>query len=76
MKGVWSMPLTITSIGQSVRVKKINGADSTKHFLQTLGFTEGEEVTIVSKIGGNMIVHLKNTRIALDTSMANRVIVG
>lgn len=67
------MPLTMSSVGTPVTVQSINGKDETRRFLQSLGFVEGQKLTVVSKIGGNMIVTLKDTRVALDRSMANRV---
>lgn len=69
------MPLSMVSIGEKKRVVKINGKDDTKRFLETLGFVEGSEVTIVSQLAGNMIVSIKDARIAIDRAMANRIIV-
>lgn len=67
------MPLTMSSIGVPVTVQAIRGKDDTRRFLQSLGFVEGQELTVVSKLGGNMIVTLKDTRVAIDQTMANRV---
>ena len=67
------MPLSMSSIGVPVTVQSINGKDETRRFLQSLGFVEGQQLTVVSKLGGNMIITLKDTRVALDCSMANRV---
>ena len=69
------MPLTMASAGIKNTILKITGKDETKSFLKSLGFIEGEEVTIVNEIGGNLIVAIKDSRIALDKSMANRIIV-
>ena len=46
-----------------------------RHFLKSLGFVEGGEVTVVSEMGGNLIVNVKDTRIALSKSMAGRIMV-
>lgn len=69
------MPLTIAGSGVTNTVKKITGRDDTRRFLASLGFVEGESVTVINELGGNLIVNIKNTRIALDKSMASRIIV-
>ena len=70
------MPLTIAPRGKKLIIKKINGKDETKRFLGTLGFTQGGDVLVISEADGNMIVNVKNTRIAISKSMANRIIVS
>lgn len=69
------MPLTMAKPGVQQSIKKINGKDQTRRFLESLGFIEGGAVTIVSEINGNMIVHVKDARIAISKTMANRVMV-
>ncbi len=69
------MPLTMAKSGEQVYIKKINGRDDTKRFLESLGFTIGTSITVVSELSGNLILNIKNTRVALDKSMANRIIV-
>lgn len=69
------MPLSMMQIGEKKRIVKITGKDETKRFLENLGFTEGSEVMVVSVIAGNMIVNIKETRVAIDKSMANRIMV-
>lgn len=69
------MPLTMVEIGESVIIKKISGRDDIKCFLESLGFIVGSEVTIVSKFGQNFIINVKNTRVALDQTMAKRIFV-
>lgn len=69
------MPLTMAETGVMKSIKKINGKDSTKRFLESLGFVEGEQVMIISEMSGNMIVNVKNARIAISRQMANRVMV-
>lgn len=70
------MPLTMSRTGEINTVQKINGRDDTKRFLESLGFVEGGNVTVVSEMGGNLIVNVKDTRIALNKSMANKIIVA
>lgn len=69
------MPLTMAPSGSANTVKKINGKDEIRHFLKSLGFVEGGEVTVVSEMGGNLIVNVKDTRIALSKGMAGRIMV-
>ena len=69
------MPLSMMNIGEQGKVVKINGKDETRRFLENLGFVQGSEVTVVSEISGNMIVDVKDTRVAIDRSMANRIVV-
>ncbi len=69
------MPLTMAGTGQEITVKEIRGKDETRHFLENLGFTVGGTVTVVSQMGGNLIVNVRDSRIALSRSMANRIMV-
>ena len=69
------MPLTMAPSGSANRVKKINGRDDTRRFLESLGLVEGGEVTVISEMGGNLIVNVKDTRVAISKSMANRIMV-
>lgn len=70
------MPLTFANVGEKISIRKIGGKDDTKRFLGSLGFVEGGEVTIVSDNGGNLIVNVKNTRVAISREMANKIIVA
>lgn len=74
-KGVILMPLTMAKAGENLLIKKILGRDETKKFLETLGFVIGGFVTVVSENNGNVIVMVKNSRVAIDKSMANRIMV-
>ena len=69
------MPLSMAVIGEKKRVIKVGGKDEVRRFLQNLGFVEGAEITVVSELSGNMIINVKDTRIAIDKSMANRIMV-
>ena len=69
------MPLTMASSGEINTVKRIQGRDETKRFLASLGFVEGGQVQVISEISGNLIVNIKDTRIALSKSMANRIMI-
>lgn len=69
------MPLSMYPSGKQVSIKKIGGKDETRRFLNSLGFVEGERVTVISEIGGNMIVNVKDTRVAIDHNLARRIVV-
>lgn len=69
------VPLTFTKVGETKCIEKINGKDDAKRFLNNLGFVEGSEVSIVSEIAGNLIVMIKDTRVAISREMANRIVV-
>lgn len=69
------MPLSMLMSGETKTVVKINGKDDIRRFLENLGFVEGSEVTVISELGGNLIVSVKDSRVAIDKAMANRIIV-
>ena len=69
------MPLTMAEPGESVTIRRITGKDELRLHLAELGFVVGETVTVVSRMGGNLIVQVKDSRIALDKSMAGRILV-
>jgi len=68
-----AMPLGMVETGKQVCVHSIRGKDETRRFLANLGFVEGAEVTVVCEMGGNVIVNVKGSRIAVSRAMANRV---
>ena len=70
------MPLTMAKAGETVTIKKITGKDEVRQHLAELGFVMGERVTVVSKMGGNLICAVKDSRVALSQSMAMRVLVN
>ena len=70
------MPLTMAASGEINTVKRVfQGRDETKRFLASLGFVEGGQVQVISEISGNLIVNIKDTRIALSKSMANQIMI-
>lgn len=69
------MPLTMAESGAAKRIQQINGKDETKRFLESLGFVVGGTVMVISEMGGNMIVNVKDTRVAISKGMANRIVV-
>ena len=69
------MPLSMVKKGEANIIKKIGGKEDTKKFLGNIGFVVGAAVTVISEIKGNMIVEVKNSRVALGKDMANKIIV-
>jgi ferrous iron transport protein A len=68
-----SLPLSMISPGTEITVSAIHGRDNTRRFLENLGFVEGAKVTVVSELGGNVIVNVKDSRVAISMSMAARI---
>lgn len=69
------MPLSMVKEGEPNVIKKVGGKEETRRFLENLGFTTGGVVTVVSQIGGNIIVNIKDSRIAIGKDMANKIMV-
>lgn len=67
------MPLSMARTGESNVIKRINGRDETRRFLENLGFVVGSVVTVVTEIGGNLIVNVKESRVAIGRDMANKI---
>ena len=70
------MPLSMVREGEPNIIRKIGGKEETKRFLENLGFVTGGTVTVVSVTGGNMIVNVKDSRVALGKDRANKIMVG
>ncbi len=69
------MPLTMAPMGEERFIMKITGRDTVQKHLANLGFVTGGSVTVISELGGNMILKVKDARIALDKAMAGRILV-
>ncbi|MCH5340649.1 MAG: ferrous iron transport protein A [Acetatifactor sp.] len=69
------MPLSMAREGESNVIKKVGGKDETRRFLENLGFVVGSAVTVVAEMGGNLIVNVKESRIAIGKDMANKIMV-
>ena len=69
------MPLTMVNPGEENVIKKVGGKEETRRFLENLGFVTGVVVTVISEIGGNMIVNVKDSRVAIGKDMANKIMV-
>ena len=69
------MPLNVVSSGESFLIKKINGKEEVRRFLENLVFVAGAQVSVVSEISGNIIVQIKDSRVAISREMAQKIIV-
>ena len=69
------MPLTLLDPGEENTVKKIGGNGEMKKHLENLGFVVGSVVTIITSIGGNVIVNVKESRVAISEEMARKIMV-
>ncbi len=69
------MPLTMAKKGEENIIKRVGGKEETRKFLEKLGFVVGSAVTVVSDVGGNVIVNIKDSRVALGKDMANKILV-
>ena len=69
------MPLSMVKAGETNIIRKIGGKEEVRKFLENLGFVTGGEVTVVSEIKGNMIVNVKDSRVAIGKDMANKIMV-
>ena len=69
------MPLTMAGIGEVNTILKIGGNEETRRVLANLGFVTGTEISVVSAIGGNVIVNVKDARVAVNSDMAKHIMI-
>ena len=69
------MPLSMVGAGEENTIQRIGGKEETRKFLETLGFVVGGKVTVVSQTEGNLIVNIKESRVAIGKDMANKIMV-
>ncbi|NCC67388.1 MAG: ferrous iron transport protein A [Clostridia bacterium] len=69
------MPLTLAAVGEENMIRKVGGSPEMKKHLEDLGFVAGGLITIVSTIGGNLIVNVKESRVAISREMAGKIMV-
>lgn len=69
------MPLALAGIGEENTVKKIGGSPEVKKHLEILGFVVGGNVTVITSLGGNVIVNVKEARVAISEEMARKIMV-
>ena len=69
------MPLTLANVGEQNIIRKVGGGPETKKHLEDMGFVAGGTVTVVSTIGGNVIVKVKEARVAISEEMARKIMI-
>ncbi len=69
------MPLSMIEAGQEHTIIKVGGKEEVRLFLEKLGFVTGASVTVISEAGGNLIVNIKDSRIAIGKDMAGKILV-
>jgi ferrous iron transport protein A len=69
------MPLTMAKAGELNSIKRVGGKEEIRRFLENLGFVVGGDVTVVSENGGNVIVSVKDSRVAISKEMANKIMI-
>jgi ferrous iron transport protein A len=69
------MPLSFANIGEENTIKKIGGSAEIRKHLENLGFTVGAKVSVVTSMGGNIIVNVRETRIAISREMAQKILI-
>lgn len=69
------LPLSMAKAGETVTIHKITGKDEIRQHLAEMGFVVDCDVTVVSEMAGNLIVQIRDSRVALDKSMANRIMI-
>lgn len=69
------MPLTMAKTGENNRIRRVGGKEEVRRFLENLGFVVGTPVTVISQIQGNIIVNIKESRVAISREMANKIMI-
>ena len=69
------MPLTLASIGEENIIKKVGGKPEVKKHLENLGFVAGGNVTVITMMGGNVIVNVKEARVGISKEMAQKIMI-
>lgn len=69
------MPLSLAPVGEVNIIKRVSGKPEIKSHLETLGFVSGAEVQVINEIAGNLIVNIKETRIAVSKEMAQKIMI-
>lgn len=69
------MPLTMAVAGERNMIRKVGGKPEVRKHLENLGFVAGSDVTVISEIGGNLIVRIKESRVAISREMAGKILI-
>ena len=69
------MPLTMAAAGETATIRRVGGNAEVRRHLENMGFVEGSNIIVVSVVGGNVIVNVKESRVAISREMANKIMV-
>lgn len=69
------MPLSLVDVGEENTIKRVGGNPELRSHLEDMGFVAGGSVTVITTIGGNLIVNVKDSRVAISKEMANKIMV-
>lgn len=69
------MPLTMMTTGESNVIRRVSGNEETRRFLENLGFVVGTKIEVLSSLGGNVIVNVKDSRVAINQDMAKHIMI-
>ena len=69
------IPIKFVDIGKECVIKRVSGSQEVKKHLENLGFTVGAHATVINTLGGNIIVKIKESRVAIDCEMANKILI-
>ena len=69
------VPLTMAKIGEESSIKKVGGKEEVRKFLENLGFVPGSHIKVITEISGNVIVNIKESRVAISKEMAAKILV-
>ena len=69
------MPLTMAAARETATIRRVGGNAEVRRHLENMGFVEGSNITVVSVVGGNVIVNVKESRVAISREMANKIMV-
>jgi ferrous iron transport protein A len=75
MERMNGMPLTLAAAGEQNIIKKVGGKPEVRQHLENLGFVAGGNVTVITTIGGNVIVNIKEARVAISKEMAGKIMI-
>ena len=75
MEGVIMLPLTLAAVGEENMIRKVGGKADVKKHLEDLGFVAGGSVTVIAMMGGNVIVNIKESRVAISREMASKIMI-
>ena len=69
------MPLTLAAVGEENIIRKVGGNPEVRAHLENLGFVSGGNVTVITTMGGNLIVNVKESRVAISKEMASKIMI-